>query len=74
MKSLLLLALLCSGCVQTYYTRTISVTRDAKGEIIQTTKTESVMQAGQHNVMNLELIDGIQVPPKLETPKGGAKP
>lgn len=62
--SLLALITACtimSGCVvQSSYGKTISVTKDAQGKIIQTVETETVVQPAQGYPMRLELIKGIQ--------------
>lgn len=49
-----------SGCVQTAYSKSISVTKDADGRIVQTVETETVTQPGQGYQMHLEKIKGIQ--------------
>lgn len=54
------LVLLMSGCVQGTYTKTVQVTKDETGRIVQTIETESVTQVGQGNAMRLERIKGIQ--------------
>ncbi len=59
--ALLLLAITTlSGCVQTAYSKSIAVTKDADGRIVQTVETETVSQAGQGYPMHLEKIKGIQ--------------
>jgi hypothetical protein len=40
-------ALTATGCVTTSYTKTISVTKDADGKILQTVETEGVVQPNQ---------------------------
>ncbi|WP_434603111.1 hypothetical protein J3P85_07250 [Pseudomonas sp. Z1-12] len=59
--ALLLLAITAlSGCVQTAYSKSISVTKDAEGRIVQTVETETITQPGQGYQMKLEKIKGIQ--------------
>lgn len=57
---LLLAITALSGCVQTAYSKSISVTKDAEGRIVQTVETETVTQPGQGYQMKLEKIKGIQ--------------
>ena len=57
----LLLTIAClSGCVQTAYSKSIAVTKDGDGRIVQTVETETVTQPGQGYQMKLEKIKGIQ--------------
>ncbi len=60
--ALLLLAVASlSGCVQTAYSKSIAVTKDVDGRIIQTVETESVTQPGQNGYpIQLEKIKGVQ--------------
>ncbi|MDC3740800.1 hypothetical protein KDL21_07120 [Pseudomonas syringae pv. syringae] len=59
--ALLLLAVISiSGCVQTAYSKSIAVTKDASGRIVQTVETETVTQPGQGYEMRLEKIQGVQ--------------
>ncbi|WP_434625501.1 hypothetical protein J3P84_20325 [Pseudomonas sp. Z1-29] len=59
--ALLLLAITAlSGCVQTAYSKSISVTKDAEGRTVQTVETETITQPGQGYQMKLEKIKGIQ--------------
>jgi hypothetical protein len=59
--ALLLLAITAlPGCVQTAYSKSISVTKDAEGRIVQTVETETITQPGQGYQMKLEKIKGIQ--------------
>ncbi|MDA7021091.1 hypothetical protein [Pseudomonas fragi] len=54
-------ALLINGCVvQSTYSKTISVTKDANGKIIQTVESETVVQPANGYPMRLEKIKGIQ--------------
>jgi outer membrane lipoprotein SlyB len=57
---LLLVAAGLSGCVQTAYSKSVSVTKDADGHIVQTVETETVTQPGQGYEMRLEKIKGVQ--------------
>lgn len=60
-SAVLLLALTTlTGCVQTAYSKSVSVTRDADGRVVQTVETETVTQPGQGYQMKLEKIKGIQ--------------
>jgi hypothetical protein len=43
----LITLLLFTGCVSTSYNKSIAVTKDANGKIIQTVETESVTQPNQ---------------------------
>ncbi len=45
----LFIAPLLTGCVATTYQRSISVTKDANGNIISTTETEGVIQPPNNN-------------------------
>ncbi|MFL1513269.1 hypothetical protein [Pseudomonas prosekii] len=49
-----------SGCVQGTYTKSVQVTKDETGRVVQTVETESVTQVGQGNAMRLEKIKGVQ--------------
>lgn len=66
MKHMLFLALITAsatltGCVvQSTYSRTIAVTKDAEGKVLQTVETETVVQPAQGYPMRLQLIKGIQ--------------
>ena len=54
-------AMLMGGCVvQSTYSKTIAVTKDAKGNIIQTVESETVVQPANGYPMRLEKIKGIQ--------------
>ncbi|MFK7606971.1 MULTISPECIES: hypothetical protein [unclassified Pseudomonas] len=54
-------ALLMNGCVvQSTYSKTIAVTKDANGKIIQTVESETVIQPANGYPMRLEKIRGIQ--------------
>ncbi|MBS7421808.1 hypothetical protein KHW15_22365 [Pseudomonas syringae] len=57
---LLLSVISISGCVQTAYSKSIAVTKDASGRVVQTVETETVTQPGQGYEMRLEKIQGVQ--------------
>ncbi|HDS0956473.1 hypothetical protein PshuTeo2_35510 [Pseudomonas hunanensis] len=66
MKHLILMSVIAvssalSGCVvQSSYSKTIAVTKDADGKVLQTVESETVVQPGQGYPMRLQLIKGIQ--------------
>uniref|UniRef100_UPI003F5C2795 hypothetical protein n=1 Tax=Pseudomonas guariconensis TaxID=1288410 RepID=UPI003F5C2795 len=66
MKHLILMSIIAastalSGCVvQSSYSKTVAVTKDADGKIVQTIETETVVQPAQGYPMRLQLIKGIQ--------------
>ncbi|MCK9799552.1 hypothetical protein BK634_30300 [Pseudomonas chlororaphis] len=50
-----------NGCVvQSTYSKSIAVTKDAEGRVVQTVETETVVQPAQGYPMRLEKIKGIQ--------------
>jgi outer membrane lipoprotein SlyB len=57
---LLLTVVGLSGCVQTAYSKSIAVTKDADGRVVQTVETETVTQPGQGYPIQLEKIKGVQ--------------
>ncbi|RMO84374.1 hypothetical protein ALQ34_00318 [Pseudomonas syringae pv. maculicola] len=57
---MLLAVISVSGCVQTAYSKSIAVTKDASGRVVQTVETETVTQPGQGYEMRLEKIQGVQ--------------
>lgn len=57
---LMLTAAALTGCVQTAYTKSIVVTKDADGRVVQTVETESVTQPGTGYEMRMEKIKGVQ--------------
>ncbi|AQX57441.1 hypothetical protein BV360_00592 [Pseudomonas syringae pv. actinidiae] len=57
---MLLAVISISGCVQTAYSKSIAVTKDALGRVVQTVETETVTQPGQGYEMRLEKIQGVQ--------------
>ena len=46
--------------MQGTYTKSVQVTKDEAGRVVQTIETESVTQVGQGNAMRLEKIKGVQ--------------
>ncbi|AAO58120.1 hypothetical protein SAMN05444506_101251 [Pseudomonas syringae] len=57
---MLLAVISISGCIQTAYSKSIAVTKDASGRVVQTVETETVTQPGQGYEMRLEKIQGVQ--------------
>jgi uncharacterized cupredoxin-like copper-binding protein len=58
---MVVLGALVSGCVSTTYTKSISVTKDATGNVIQTVETETVMQPNQQGwPVKFEHLKGVQ--------------
>ena len=53
-------AYLSTGCVQTMYNKSIAVTKDANGNIIQIVETESVTQPGQGWPLKLKTLKDVQ--------------
>ncbi len=43
------LALFQTGCVQTMYTKSVSVKKDAAGNVLEITESEAVSQPGQQS-------------------------
>lgn len=66
MKHMLFLVMIAAssaltGCVvQSTYSKTIAVTKDADGKVLQTVETETVVQPAQGYPMRLQMIKGIQ--------------
>jgi PBP1b-binding outer membrane lipoprotein LpoB len=53
--------LLLAGCVNTQYQKSVSVTKDANGNIVSRTETESVMQPNQQGwPVKFEYLKGVQ--------------
>ena len=53
--------LLLSGCVATQYQKSVSVTKDANGNIVSRTETESVIQPNQQGwPVKFEYLKGVQ--------------
>lgn len=57
---LVLAVVALSGCVQTAYSKSIAVTKDAEGRVVQTVETETVTQPGTGYEMRMEKIKGVQ--------------
>ena len=54
-------AILATGCVATTYSKSVTVTRDADGKIVQTVETEAVVQpGGQGWPVKFEHLKGVQ--------------
>jgi hypothetical protein len=54
-------AVFMSGCVvQSSYSKTVAVTKDAQGKVIQTVESETVVQGAQGYPIRLDLIKGVQ--------------
>ena len=50
-----------TGCVvQSTYSKSVAVTKDAAGRVVQTVETETVVQPGQGYPIRLEKITGVQ--------------
>jgi hypothetical protein len=50
-----------TGCVvQSTYSKSVAVTKDATGRVVQTVETETVVQPGQGYPIRLEKIAGVQ--------------
>jgi len=59
--AILFLAIGVSACVQTNYSKMVSVTKDESGKIIQTVETEGVVQPGGNGwPIKFEHLKGIQ--------------
>jgi hypothetical protein len=55
------IGIICTGCVATSYQKSISVTKDANGKIIQTVETESVVKPNQQGwPVQFQYLKGIQ--------------
>jgi hypothetical protein len=53
--------LLLTGCVSTTYTKTIQVTKDADGHVVNTVITESIMQPNQQGwPVHFEYLKGVK--------------
>lgn len=62
-KALTIIALMLTmtGCVvQSTYSKTIAVTKDAEGRVIQTVESETVVQPANGYPLRLEKIKGVQ--------------
>jgi len=52
---------LLSGCVvQSTYSKTVTVTKDASGNILNITESETVVQPAQGYPIKLQLVKGVQ--------------
>ncbi len=52
---------LLSGCVvQSTYSKTVTVTKDANGNILNITESETVVQPAQGYPIKLQLVKGVQ--------------
>ncbi len=59
-----------TGCVQTMYTKSVTVKRDADGKIIETSQTETVSQPGvQNHYIQFENLKASSSDPKPINPK-----
>lgn len=62
-KTLMLLIPLCflaSGCVQTVYSKSVTIKKDAKGHILERIETETVSQPGTGWPIKFEHLEGVQ--------------
>jgi len=57
---LLLSFAMLTGCVQSTYSKTVTVTKDSKGMVLGTVETETVVQPAQGHALQLDLIKGVQ--------------
>lgn len=54
-------AIVCSGCVSTTYTKSVAITKDANGKVIQVVEYEGVTQPNQHGwPVQLEHLKGVR--------------
>lgn len=54
-------AMVCSGCVSTTYTKSVAITKDANGKVIQVVEYEGVTQPNQQGwPIQLENLKGIR--------------
>lgn len=59
--TIIFLMLGMSGCVvQSTYSKTVAVTKDAEGRVIQTVESETVVQPANGYPLRLEKIKGVQ--------------
>lgn len=59
--TIITLMLTMTGCVvQSTYSKTIAVTKDAEGRVIQTVESETVVQPANGYPLRLEKIKGVQ--------------
>lgn len=58
---IIFLMLTMNGCVvQSTYSKTVAVTKDADGRVIQTVESETVVQPANGYPLRLEKIKGVQ--------------
>jgi len=63
MKSIAAFAslIVLTGCVNTQYAKSVAVTKDANGKVVQTVETEGVVQPNQNGwPVNFEHLKGVQ--------------
>ena len=59
--TIIFLMLAMNGCVvQSTYSKTIAVTKDAEGRIVKTVESETVVQPANGYPLRLEKIKGVQ--------------
>jgi hypothetical protein len=59
--TMIFLMLTMNGCVvQSTYSKTVAVTKDADGRVIQTVESETVVQPANGYPLRLEKIKGVQ--------------
>ncbi|KJZ44732.1 hypothetical protein PS943_01973 [Pseudomonas fluorescens] len=59
--TIIFLMLTMNGCVvQSTYSKTVAVTKDADGRVIQTVESETVVQPANGYPLRLEKIKGVQ--------------
>ena len=59
--TIIFLMLTMNGCVvQSTYSKTVAVTKDADGRVIQTVESETVVQPASGYPLRLEKIKGVQ--------------
>ncbi|EUB75662.1 hypothetical protein PMI27_001838 [Pseudomonas sp. GM41(2012)] len=59
--TMIFLMLTMNGCVvQSTYSKTVAVTKDAEGRVIQTVESETVVQPANGYPLRLEKIKGVQ--------------
>ena len=57
--AILIVSLLLSGCVTTQLTKTVQVTKDKSGNIIEYKTTESAIQVKHANPLKFEYLKGV---------------
>ena len=58
------LVLVAAGCVGTHFTKSVTVTKDGSGKVIQTVETETATQSGQGYQIDFQHLKGVQ--PKFD--------